>query len=308
MPKLRLARTVALFAAAVPLAVSAPPAPAGGLSAEIRDNRVVVEIDGVTFTEYRYEPDQKYPYFFPVNGPASGKSVTTESSEPYPHHHSLFFGCDRVNGGNFWQEGNERGQIVPVSTALAKAEGDWIEFVQTCEWQRPDAPSPFEDKRTIRITAPEPGVRLIDFHIALTAMTDVRIEKTNHSLFSARMVPELSVNGGGALANANGDAKEEGTFGKTAPWCGYWGTRGGFTEGLAIFNHPNNPGYPYPWFTRDYGFFSPTPLFWLEDGFVEYAKREAINLRFGVLVHEGSTGDANTGEWYERWLDQTMAE
>ena len=72
--------------------------------------RIVVDVDGRRFTCYKYGSLQKYPYFWPVIGPVSGTSVTTETSEPYPHHHSLFFGCDRVNGGNYWQDANGRGQ------------------------------------------------------------------------------------------------------------------------------------------------------------------------------------------------------
>ena len=71
----------------------------------------VITIDGKLFTEFKFKPDQKYPYFYPVNGPKTGKSITTETSEPYPHHHSLFFACDRVNGGNYWQDSLERGRI-----------------------------------------------------------------------------------------------------------------------------------------------------------------------------------------------------
>jgi hypothetical protein len=70
--------------------------------------RIVVDVDGKRFTCYKYGSLQKYPYFWPVNGPISGKSITTESSWPWPHHRSLFFGCDQVNGGNYWQDSKTR--------------------------------------------------------------------------------------------------------------------------------------------------------------------------------------------------------
>jgi len=50
------------------------------LTAEMQDDMIIVRIDGLTFTCYRYSASQKYPYFYPVNGPLSGVSVTTESS------------------------------------------------------------------------------------------------------------------------------------------------------------------------------------------------------------------------------------
>ena len=56
------------------------------LTVEQQDERIIVRIDDVTFTSYRFGDGQKYPYFYPLNGPVSGLSVTTESSLPYPHH------------------------------------------------------------------------------------------------------------------------------------------------------------------------------------------------------------------------------
>ncbi len=87
-------------------------------------NRIDVTIGGQFFTSYRFEEDEKYPFFFPVNGPKSGGSVTSMRNGTYPHHSSLFFGCDRVNGGNYWQEGLERGRIVSVGARVVQTGGE----------------------------------------------------------------------------------------------------------------------------------------------------------------------------------------
>ena len=239
------------------------------LEATPMNHQIEVKIDGKVFTAYKFDPGQKYPYFFPVNGPLSGESITTETSEPFPHHHSLFFGCDKVSGGDYWQEGLEKGQIVSKNIKVIKNQGNTIEFENNCIWQREGAPSPIADHRIIRIEAPSPTIRYIDFEITLTALIDVRIEKSNHALFSARVVPELSVSQGGTLVNSNRAEKEAGTFGQEASWCDYWGTRRGMVEGIAIFTSPHSPWYPYKWFTRDYGFFSPTPMYWLPDDHID---------------------------------------
>ena len=267
--------------------------------AEQRQDRIRVTVDGTLFTEYTYADDQKYPYFYPVNGPRSGESVTTESSEPYPHHHSLFFGCDEVSGGNYWQEGLDRGQIVSQDVRIEQAEGEEVVFTQTNRWQRPDAPAPFRDHRRVRIAAPSAELRVIDVEITLVPLIDVRIDRTNHALFSARMVPELSVRGGGTLVNAQGDQGEDGTWGVASPWCDYWGARGDAREGLAILTHPGNRWHPPPWFTRDYGFFSPTPMYWLEGGHLDLAEGDELRLRYRVIVHSGSTEEARIEELYE---------
>lgn len=262
---------------------------------------MVVSVAGKLFTEYLWLANEKYPYFFPVNGPRTGRSVTTRREPQYPHHSSLFFGCDRVNGGNYWQEGLERGRIVSQQVRLVRAAGPQVVFEQDCRWERPGAEAPFDDHRVIAISAPSADVRWIDFDIMLTARATVRIEKTNHSLFSARMAPDLSVKGGGILVNAQGDQGEKGTFGKPSAWADYRGTRDGETEGLAILCHPANPGFPPPWFTRDYGFFSPTPFFWPANGATDLARGEKLRLRFRVVIHAGAPTVAELEAGFQKW-------
>lgn len=262
--------------------------PAQPVRAVLQQDRVAVFAADKLFTEYLFTSDSKYPYFFPVNGPRTGASVTARRTEPFPHHSSLFFGCDRVNGGNYWQEGLERGRIVSKGVEVVQSSGRQVVFEQTCVWERPGAKPPFRDLRRISISAPSPDLRVIDFEITLTALMEVRIDKNNHSLFSARMTPELSVKQGGKLVNAQGDEAERGTFGKRAPWMDARGEHHRQTEGLAIFSDPQNRWNPPTWFTRDYGFFSPTPMWWLEEGFIKFQAAETIPLRYRVLVHAGA--------------------
>ena len=194
---------VVAFIFACILGVSSQSAPQD-VSARLDKDQVQVFVAGKLFTCYKFAKDQKYPYFWPVNGPASGKSITTETSEPYPHHHSLFFGCDRVNGGNYWQEGNERGQIVSIGPKIIADCGQQVVFTDKCLWQQPEKKPIIMDVRRIVISAASESLRFIDFEITLDPLTDIHILKTNHSLFAARVVPELSVGSGGTLVNAEG--------------------------------------------------------------------------------------------------------
>lgn len=301
-------RSRGVLVAACLLAVTAVPLAADGARAqrvtarlEADRMRVVVDVDGKRFTCYKYGSLQKYPYFWPVNGPASGQSVTTETSWPWPHHQSLFFGCDQVNGGNYWQESNERGQIVSQGPKIIAAEGASATFVDECLWRRPGAEPIIRDRRTITVSAPRPNLRFIDFDITLDPLTDIRIGRTNHSLFAARMVPELSVDSGGTLVNAQSDLGEKGTFGVASPWCDYSGTREGIAEGLAIFQDPTNRWYPSPWFTRNYGFFSPTPMYWPEGEYTEIPKGQPLTLRYRVVVHDGDVETAGIAKLFAEY-------
>jgi hypothetical protein len=300
-------RAAVAILAVSPLALGAQPsarkdaAPGLRLSAERFDDRIVVRVDDRTFTCYRFGAGQKYPYFYPVNGPLSGVSVTTESSLPWPHHRSLFFGCDRVNGGNYWQEGNDQGQIVSRGPRIVVAGPDRVEIADECEWRKPGATPILVDRREIRIESPSAGLRTLRFRVSLAAQTEVRIERTNHSLFAARVAPELSALAGGVLRNAAGALGEKGTYGESSPWCDVSGTRFGLREGIAIFESPKNRWYPSKWFTRDYGFFSPTPFNWLDDAGLRLAPGDKIDLDYLVVVHAGDAAEAGIAALFAAW-------
>ena len=268
-------------------------------------SKIDININGSLFTSYIFSGEEKYPFFYPVNG-ISKAGVTSMRNGNYPHHSSLFFGCDKVNGGNYWQEGLDRGQIISLRADIIKTGGDTVIIEDECIWKRPNAKSPVKDLRKITITAPSKEIYIIDFEISIEMLMDVTIKKTNHSLFSARMDPDLAVINGGTMINAEGEMGEKGTFGKPSAWIDYYGKRGNNIEGMAILQHPSNNWYPSPWFTRDYGFFSPTPMYWPqnnEEGIV-MQKGETINLRYRVIVHSGDHMKAEIAKEFEKFSSE----
>lgn len=292
----------AFAAAAVVTVVSvAPPALAAGLAARVDGQAIRIDVDGHEFATYLFAPDQKYPYIWPVCGPTSARPITMRRAEPYPHHSSVFFGCDQVDGFNFWQEGNDRGQIVSTGARLATSTPDRVEIVDRCEWRVPGKAPILTDERQIVVTAPSDRLRFIDFAITLRAPTDVQFARTNHSLFSMRVATELSPRGGGTLENAAGHRGEADTFARKCAWCDFSGTIDGQVEGIAILDHPENASFPSSWFTRDYGFASPTPMYWLTDEGWTLRKGESLSLRYRVVVHTGTAANADLAGIWRRW-------
>lgn len=267
-----------------------------------------VRLDNRVFTCYRANVDQKYPYFYPLTGPATGLPMTDETCEPWPHHRSVFFGCDRVNGANYWQEGNDRGQIVsrgPKLESLRKQEkpdaAGEVVITDTCDWRVPGQQPVIEDQRRFTITAPSRDLRLLDVDITVTAKVDVHISKTNHSLFGIRVARELAPVGGGKLINSNGQVGEKATLGLPANWCGFEGERLGIAESIVVMDHPQNPWAPNcPWFTRDYGNISPTPFLWLDEkkGW-DLPADKSIRLRYRVTVAKGGIEKAATDRLWD---------
>ncbi|HLP74713.1 MAG TPA: PmoA family protein [Bacteroidales bacterium] len=278
------------------------PVSAAKITAEKVGSKINVSINNKFFTSYIFSGDEKYPFFYPVNGPISGGSVTSMRNAVYPHHTSLFFGCDMVNGGNYWQEGLLRGRIISVNAEIVKQGGDTVVITDECIWSRPGALSPIKDTRIYTITAPSESITLIDAEIRMEMLMDVTIRKTNHSLFSVRMAADLAVTNGGTMINAEGVKSEKETFGKRSAWMDFYGKRGNAVEGIAILQHPSNPWYPSPWFTRDYGFMSPTPMYWPENDKETFMKKGTVlNLRYRVIVHAGDHIQAGIGKAFEEY-------
>ncbi|HWH70233.1 MAG TPA: DUF6807 family protein, partial [Candidatus Sulfotelmatobacter sp.] len=212
-----------------------------------------------------------------------------------------------VNGGNYWQEDYATGQILSTGPKLGAATKSSVEILDACEWQKPGGPVVMKDRRKITVTVPSEQVRFIDWEIEWSAVENVVVEKTNHSLFSMRAALDITPKGGGNLVNAEGDSGEKGTFGKKSAWCGFWGKRanvaGEIIEGIAILDHPQNPWAPTPWFTRDYGFASPTPMNFMEKPW-ELAAGKSVTLRYRVVLHAGDPKAAKLDEIHKEWAQR----
>ena len=159
------------------------------------------------------------------------------------------------------------------------------------------------DQRRFKITVAGPRLRMIDAQITWTAVADATILKTNHSLFALRAARDITPWGGGTLVNANGEEGEKATFGRQAAWCAYWGKRRGnpaVVEGIALLDHPQNHWSPCKWFTRDYGFISPTPMNFIDTSWT-LAAGKSVTLRYRVLLFAGDPKEAQIDRNYRAW-------
>ena len=104
------------------------------------------------------------------------------------------------------------------------------------------------------------------------------------------------------MIHSEGKEGEKGTFGVASSWIDCYGKRKTGTEGITIMQHPSNKWYQSPWFTRDYGFISPTPMYWPENReTTDLRKGEKINLRYRVLVHAGDSKQAGIVQLFEQY-------
>ncbi len=277
-----------------------------GLTVYEQHHRVQFRLDNMPLTVYRAHPTQKFPYFYPLAGPVSGQSLTTESSLPYPHHRGLWLGLDPLNGGNYWHGNLSDGRIRSVERKVVDRSENTITFTDRCRWEREGAPEPFHDQRRITVSVKDAKRWLIDVRIKLTAREKIVIKDAKHSLFAIRAAADISPAYGGTLYNSEGGRGAEGTYGQEARWCGYYGSRRhhlDIVEGIAVMTHPNNPWRPV-WFTRNYGHLSPSPFNFREEPW-KLPADESITLRYRVVLHAGTPEEADLDELYRQWIQDS---
>jgi len=310
---IRLSLAAGLAAATRPQRLSAkdykkPVPEAKGLTSYLKDGQVQLRWNNKPLTAYRATPSQKYPYFYPLNGLASGTSLTTESALPYPHHRGLWLGCEPLNGGNYWGDnGPESGQVKSELLDLGLMTENSVEILNNCSWVRKDAPSPWSDERKFTITILNKRAWVIDANIKLTASEDIEIKKAKHSFFAIRAASDISPAYGGILTNSEGGIGAEETLGQEAKWCGYHGERDGrsdVVEGITVMTHPENPWRP-TWLTRDYGHLSPSPFYFQNEPW-RLSKGKSIDLKYRVALHVGTPKEADMDGIYEQWLESTV--
>jgi len=272
-----------------------------------------VSWDNSVLLSYRAHPSLKYPFFSPMAGPVSGLPLVTETARPWPHHRGVFFGLDRVNGGNYWQDVLDRGQIISQGPSFAKEDGQFkltttsAEIVDRCLWQQGTNDPIIEDKRRFVVKVLDERRYILDAEFVLTALTDITVQQTNHGLFGVRCAHDLSPAGGGVLESSEGAKGEKDTYSKPARWLAFYGKRAKLkeeiVEGIAVFC-PSKAPHPRfencPWFTRNYGNISPTPMNWLGNTPFTLARGEELRLRYRVVAFGGTPADAGLDDlWTE---------
>jgi hypothetical protein len=291
---------------------------AQSVTAKMSDDHIAVMVADKLFTTYRFNPEQKYPFFYPLIGPASGETLTTYNQRPFPHHSSLFISLDNVQSegvarGNYWQPRDNlaTGHILSRNPEILSQDGQTVVLRDHTDWIVPDADShQLSDIRTVTISAPTTTIRLLDFEIELRAAKDIVLRSTGHSFLSVRMRPELAVGcqklgadwaaiGTGVFIDSLGNRNEQDTREKTSHWCAAYGTLNGVTEGVAIIQHPQSAMYPAKWFNRDYGFMSPTPFAF--GGTATLKKGETLTFRYRVVVFHGDHEQADLAGWHQHF-------
>ena len=279
------------------------------------EGRLRVLIDGKEALVYLYGKDRDLVHYYPVRSP-SGKSMTVQQTEPYPHHRSFWFG-DLVQlagqrKASFYSplySGKDRkppfkDHVRHVEFAPEGTEPAPPVIRPKLVWEMDGDKPVLDEARELRVVALGDGEYFLDVTFTVTASYgDVTFASdwVHYAWPYIRMCTAFSGDQGGTITNSEGGVGQAETNGKEAVWIDYSNTVEGATEGLAIFSHPDND-QPHKWLTREYGCFGPRRIDARSGKPYTLKKGESISRRVGVLVHRGDVKDGRVAERYEAYL------
>jgi hypothetical protein len=299
------------------------------------DTRIHVEINAKPYADFVVKSDEAMkPYLYPLRA-ASGTIVTrhwpmekVSAIEPVDHQHQrgVWFGPDMVNGFDFWN--NERsykkteisGYIKLNKVGDLKSGKKKGSIAATFDWIDPKGAKIVEESRQITFHD-LPKLRVIDFEIDLTAVTQAKFGDGKDCCFGIRLAPQLqedkviktkgkpdvTIPGPpGVISNSEGKTTEPEVWGKPADWCDYSGEINGEKLGIAIFDNPKNSRRSR-WHVRGYGLFAANPFGQSaftndksQDGSVTLQPGEKLHFQYRVVIHPG---DAKSADLAKLWAE-----
>jgi len=277
------------------------------------DEGYEIDLDGKLFANY-WTDYHGTPIVWPIIGP-SGVAMTraypmsTDADGEkfdHPHHRSLWFTHDGVNGNRHWM----RSIIAHQEFVKAESDGKTATIVTKNDWLDDKSGDPVcKDIRTL-VFGTIGDVRYIDFNIEIIAEQEtVVFADTKEGSFGIRVPTSMDVDmrKGGTIINAEGKKDGE-AWAKRSGWVDYSGPVEGKTVGITVMNHSDSFRYPTYWHVRTYGLFAANP-FGVRDFEGDKAKSgeltlkhgESITLKYRVLFHDGDAASLDLPKLFEEY-------
>lgn len=276
-----------------------------------------IALDGTQALTYCYGDDVDLPHYYPVRSP-SGRLLTVQKAEPYPHHRSIWFadtvalaGQRKVSFYNALYSRAEpkdptspfRDRVRHVQFLPHQVEADRGEIGMKLLWEMDRKTSVLDETRRLDIVAFGRGEYLADMQFTLTAAYgDVAFQSdaTHYAWPFVRMHPDFSVSRGATLTNSEGGVGQAATHNQAARWVDYSKSFNGEFEGLALFSHPGS-GPPPRWLTRDYGTFGPRRADQQSGKPFTLPRGKSLTQRVGLFVHRGDVTSSRLAERYQSY-------
>lgn len=223
----------------------------------------------------------KRPYLYPLIGP-DGQALTElgkthDATGSHAHHYSLWTAHAKVNGKDFW---SEKGGSIVHEAIEGLEDGPLFARIRVRNRWTED----LVERRTLTFYAFEDH-RLIDVDLEFAGTAT--FGQTSFGPLAVRVRPSLSVfDGGGEIRNAAGAINEKGVHLQRAAWIDLSGPLApGVRGGVALLDHPSNPGHPTAWHCRDDGWAGAAPN---KDVEIAVTPDKPLRLKYRVVLHRGA--------------------
>lgn len=238
------------------------------------------------------------PYLHPIKAP-DGKGVLTEYSPGHHKHQTgLYWGFTRVNGrdyfhnptGDYWRK---------VSAEIVQDTGTSVQWRTVYDLLDEKGNAVLRETQNWSMRA-EGGRFFLDLEWRGEGQTDVTIGKYDYGGLFLRMPWREGIEGGVVNAARQRNEKAEGQ-------AALWVDVGMKVEGrddlahIAIFDHPDNKGYPQPWRVDGQLGIGPARA---RTGDWNIPKGETEIIRHQLVVYTGELNDVELTETWGKYSGQ----
>jgi putative membrane-bound dehydrogenase-like protein len=276
--------------------VGSPP-----LTVEEKPGRLLIRQGGAKIGEFVFaDPVIRRPFFANLLTP--GGIPVTRTWPPVPGvdatdhadmHPGVWLGFGRISGQDFWRNRAEmRHESFP---ALPAWKGDRLEFSSLSGLFSAEGVR-MATMRCDFALAPKGSELHLTWDAAITPdMEGFFFGDQEEMGLGVRMATPLTEKNGGLITSSTGKTSAKLTWGQTAEWCDYSGTRNGIRAGVKVIPDPGN-FRPCWWHNRDYGVFVANPfgrkaMTRGEESRIDVRRGETFRLKYTILLH-ADTGSA----------------
>lgn len=255
-------------------------------------------------------------YFHPVYG-MRGEILSEDFPKDHYHHRGLFWTWPGGKLGerefNIWAL---EGAHPHVERVAIPEVGETVVLELHNRWSFDTTPDDafVREHVTVTVHASTETARAIDFVIRLTNVSDAVFSLGG----SGEKDKEAGVTKGYGgfcfrpdaafkpmvFTTAHGP-EENDVLEANTPWAdvSFKVTEQGGMSGVAIFQHPSNPGYPHPgWIFRHYSFLGAS---YPHTGTLTLQPDESFELRYRLYVHSGDAAEAKVAEAFAAYEAET---
>lgn len=260
------------------------------LSFEHRPDRIAIRRGARTLLVQNASPGKR-PFIHPIVAPDGDGVLTEDAPSHHPWQHGLYVGLNDVDGIGFWTEGltgnAQDGSFHPRPLDAPKLVGDRAEWSVITEWRRPDGSALLSETQAWSFSARGDAGELDLTWTLRAAAGDVRFGKSAYGGLFVRMPYRTQ----GSVVTSAGHRDAASAEAQPARWVAIAmpipdRRAADPVAGLALMDHPSNPGHPTPW--RVDGQLGIAPSRCIAGAWRLSAATPSTS-RYRVLIHAGAT-------------------